>query len=351
MLNGVPRILIIRLSAIGDVIRVLPALHALRDQHPYAQIDWAIEPKAAAIVEDHPAIDRVLVFDRPPHMRDSMKSFREFCKEIRESRYDVAFDFHGILKSGWILRATRAPERYGFAAPRAQEGSHLFANKRVRLPKQRLNRIEENLALCELAGARATTLDVEVEIPEEVGEDTDAFMQEAFDGGKRLIAVHAAVDRPEKQWPLDRYAKLCDMLLADGRFDVMLTWGPGQRDVAVQVSQIGFRKPVIAPETPTLKHLASLLQCCSLYVGGDTGPMHLASAMGAATVALFGGTDPALHAPFRDPCRVLYKGPNPAPPRVDTKHGARYLASIEVDEAFEACMGILLPSRAERMAG
>lgn len=342
MRHGVPRILIIRLSAIGDVIRVLPALHALRDLHPHAQIDWAVEPKAAAVLEAHPALDQVHLFDRTGTALEQARKFKEFCARLRTERYDIVLDFHGILKSGVMARATGAKLRYGFAPPRAQEMSHWFINRKVKLPQARMNRIEENLALCKALGAEWHGLEVHIEIPEETEEEVHAFLEGTFDAGKRLVVVHAPVDRPEKQWPLAHFATLCDLLLGDGRFEVLLTYGPGQRATAQAVCDASLRKPVLAPELPTLKHLAALLKAATLFFGGDTGPMHLASALGVPVVAVFGGTDPAQHAPLRQPSLVLDGGPQPRPRAVDLVHGADWLARIAPDQAYDACVAVML---------
>ena len=114
MRNGVPRILIIRLSAIGDVVRVLPALHTLRDAFPNAQIDWAIERKSAPIIEGHPALDNVLIFKRSSSWITATREFLSFCQQIHDNHYDIVIDFHGIFKTGMLLKWSHAPERFGF---------------------------------------------------------------------------------------------------------------------------------------------------------------------------------------------------------------------------------------------
>ncbi len=340
MINGVPRILIVRLSAIGDVVRVLPALHALRDRYPGAQIDWAIEPKALDIVSEHPELDQVLLFERPERMKRGLGEFRKFCKLVRGNRYDIAIDFHGILKSGWILRASRAPKRIAFAPPRSQDMSHLFATERVKLISQRLNRIEENLELCKVLGAKRHTLDVTIAVPPEVEDAVDAFYEEAFHGGKRVVVLHVAVTRDDKQWPLERFAALADLLLADGRFEVMLTWGPGQREVAEKVLALTDRNPLFAPQSPDLKHYAALVERADLFFGGDTGPAHIACAMGTRVVVAFGGSDPAKHGPMRRPSAVLGQADGAVFDPKDPAANVARLAAVSAEEAYEACVRV-----------
>lgn len=338
MINGLPRILIIRLSAIGDVVRVLPALHALRDLYPNAQIDWAVERKSADIVTGNPAVDRVLIFERPEGAWKSTMEFTEFCAQVRASRYDIVIDFHGLLKSGLIMRASGAKKRYAFAPPRSQEMSHLFATDTVKLVSSRMNRIEENLELCKLLGARRHTLDVVIDVPEEVQDEIDAFFDETYHGAKKIAVLHAPVERPEKQWPIPYFAALSDLLESDGRFEVLLTYGPGQREVAEDVQRLAKRNPMIAPGMPDLKHLAWLAQRADVFFSGDTGPMHIASAMGTPVVAVFGGTDPAQHAPLRQPSEALYAGPERRAKPIDTVNGPGYLALITPAMAYDACV-------------
>jgi lipopolysaccharide heptosyltransferase I len=342
MINGVPRILIIRLSAIGDVVRVLPALQALRDRYPDAQIDWAVEPKSKDILEGHPALDSVLVFERIPGLIDGTRVFRQFCQTIRKNYYDIAIDFHGLIKSGLLLKASRAKERYAFSPPRSQEMSHLFANNKVKLISQRMNRIEENLELCKALGAKSHDLDVIIQVSDEIQEHVEGWFHESFHGAKKVIALHAPVDRPEKQWPLEYFAKLADMLLADGRFEVLLTWGPGQLEIAKKIEALALRNPGVAPETPDLKHLAALLQQTDIFFGGDTGPMHIASAMGTPVVAVFGGTDPARHSPLRKPNEILYAGPDTPPKNVELEDAQNYMSQITPEMAYDACVRLRL---------
>jgi lipopolysaccharide heptosyltransferase I len=339
MLNGIPRILIIRLSSIGDVTRVLPALQALRRVHPNAQIDWAVERKSAEVIEGHPDIDRVLVFDRPPRRREAIRSFWKFCKTIRESRYDVVIDFHGILKSGLISYLSAAPERYSFAPPRAQEGSHRAAKHRIKLPSGRLNRVEENLLLAKALGPVSDRIEASISVPLDVEELVDEYFEQTFEGGKRVVAMHIPVDREEKRWPAEHFAELIDLLLADGRFEVLLTYGPGQLEQVQRVTRLAHRTAHLAPETPDLKHYAWLIYRSDLYFGCDTGPMHIACAMGTPVVAVFGGTDPARHAPWRVPSEVLYvddAGGATGPPNRATT--AERLAKITAEDAYSACI-------------
>lgn len=341
MLNGVPRILIIRLSAIGDVVRVLPALHCLRDIYPNAQIDWVVERKSCEVITGHPALDQVLTFERPEGFKPAAREFWELCKTVRRNRYDMILDFHGILKSGLLMGFSGAKERYGFAPPRSQEGSWIFSNRRLKLGQEVRNRMHENLALCEQFNKGWKSLDVVMDIPDEDADTVDEFMEDFFAGAKKVVGVHVPVERPEKQWPLEHYAALIDMLLSDGRFDVVLTWGPGQHDVVRQVASMTHRSPIIAPSMENLKQYMALIRECDLYFGGDTGPMHIASALDVPVVAVFGGTDPSQHATLRQPYKALFPaGAKDKDAKYLKENGAALLAEIQPEQAYDACVAV-----------
>lgn len=343
MINGVPRILLVRLSAIGDVVRVMPALHGLREAFPNAQIDWAVERLSADLLEGHPDLDSVLVFDRTRDMRRSAAAFWRFCKQVRAGRYDIVVDFHGILKSGILAYFSGAAERAGFAQPRAREASYLFTNKKVTLPARRLSRVEENLLLAETLGAKNPSEPSAISVPHEIQEEVDEFFDASFDSGKWVVAMHVPVERPEKQWPPGYFSQLADLLLADGRFDVLLTWGPGQFEQAEKVAVKARRHPKIAPEMPTLRHYAWLAHHAHLYFGGDTGPMHIASVMGTPVVAVFGGTDPAQHAPCRKPFEALGAAQDAGAGNLDAAE--KRLRAITPEMAYDACIRMMAQCR------
>lgn len=341
MIAGSPRILIIRLSAIGDVVRVLPAMQILREAYPQAHIDWIIERKSADIVDGHPALDGLIVFERPAGAWKSSRTFAGLCRDIRNKRYDIVLDFHGILKSGLLVAASRAKQRIGFARPRSQEGSNLFYTQQVAVPPDTLNRAEENLRLCQALVPNAHWPAPVIYVPVDVQESVHEFTDAEFDSDKLVVALHAPVDRPEKQWPIKHFAAVADLLLADGRFEVMLTWGPGQFHVVESVMACMRRNPTVAPETPDLKFLAALVARCAVFIGGDTGPMHIAAAMGTPVVAVFGGTNPAQHAPYNLPHRALYTGPAKAQAAAGMSAALARLEAVTPDDVYEACISQL----------
>ncbi|MGC8737129.1 MAG: glycosyltransferase family 9 protein [Candidatus Hydrogenedens sp.] len=340
--KDISKILIIRLSAIGDVIRVIPVMEAIRIAYPDAQIDWVVEKKASDVINGHPALNNCIVFERSDNIFSSLKKFLTLCKEIKENHYDLTIDFHGILKSGIISFFSRAPYRFSFAPPRAQEFSHLFANYQVALPPDKiLTRVEENFMLAHVVGVEKIDDWIGMFIPIEIEEEIQNLMQKICETNKKLIVIHPPVERPEKQWPLGHFARLADLLIADGRFEVLFTWGPGQLNTIKQITKQMQYPVLVSPQLPTLKHLASIINYSSVFISGDTGPMHLAWLLQQPAICLFGGTNPQQHAPQGPHFRVLYKGPIPFPPKMSISQAQEYLKEITPDEVFKSVLELI----------
>lgn len=198
MINGVPRILVIRLSAIGDVVRVLPGVmpSVISIQMPRSiGLSSRNPPRSSKITPPSTSCG----FSNEGQVGLENAAFVR-CRSRRE-RYDIVVDFHGIFKSGMIMLWSGAKQRLGFARPRSQEGSWLFCTRGVRLVSQRMNRIEENLELVKALEARRHHLDVEIAISPEIEEAVHEYVHSQFDGAKTKVGVHVPVERPEKQWP------------------------------------------------------------------------------------------------------------------------------------------------------
>jgi len=338
-LNNISKILIIRLSAIGDVIRVIPAMEAIHIAYPEAHIDWVVEKKASEVITGHPLLNKCIIFERNNNLWSSIQNFYKLCKQIRGNRYDLVIDFHGILKSGFISFCSRAPYRFSFAPPRAQELSHIFANHLIALPKDKtLSRVEENFILARSVGAEKIEHWIGMLIPDDIEEEIQRLLQSICETNKKLIIIHPPVERFEKQWPLEYFAQLADFLIADGRFEVLLTWGPGQLNIVKQVVKKMSRPVLIAPELPSLKHLASLISHASLFISGDTGPMHLAWLLYQPAICIFGGTNPEQHAPQGPHYRTLYKGPVPFPKKMPLQQAQEALRKITPEEVYKIAL-------------
>jgi len=306
------RILVVRLSAIGDVVRTIPAVKALREKLPNALIGWAVEDKASSILEDSPYVDTLHVLPRRAWRKNyfRMRPFWKFIGGIRAAGYDIAVDFHGNAKSGAVTWLSGAATRVGFVREHCKEFNHLATTHRIAPPGARINRYERNFSLIEsMVGPPPYDLHVDIPIGESVRREVDSFLSDWRKPTQPLIAVHPVTSRPFKVWGAESYARVCDELTSGlDPCQVLLTWGPGERDATERVAQTAANDITIAPPMDSLKHFAYLVSRADVYFGGDTGPMHIASTMETPVVAIFGSTDPVVNGPYRRPHRVLYSG-------------------------------------------
>jgi heptosyltransferase I len=346
------RILILRLSAAGDVIRTLPAVRALKEHSPAAYVAWVTEEASRLLLESQPEVDDVILFPRKRWSK-GIRSVREvwrtigeviqFIVALRRQRFDITFDFHGILKSGLLSFLSGAPERIGFDRKSSKEGNFLFSNIRVRLRREKTSRYQRNLALLEGIGLKGKSFNAGLTIPPEDREVVESFFRSLpVSVRKPLIAIHPGTSPKTfyKRWMADRYSELADRFIRDLGASVIFTWGPDELDWVEGIRK-GMEKPsILGPRTGSLTQLGEVLRRCNLYVGGDTGPMHVASSMGIPVIAIFGPTDPVENEPFGEHRKVRKEvGCNPC-----RKKSCRELAclkAVTVDDVFEAAKEIL----------
>jgi heptosyltransferase-1 len=301
------RLLIVRLSSMGDVIHTLPAAAALRRALPEARIGWVIEERwsellcargsalDAPVSERKPLVDRVHCvrtkqWRRSPLAPATWADLRNSLGELRKERYDAAIDFQGALRSAVIARWSGAREIAGFAVPRETPARWFY---RRRVPTGAAHVIEQNLALAAAITGRAES--PEAMVPRDPAAELwcDRYFEETKP--KQLVLLNPGAGWGAKQWPADRYGAAARELAREGCTPVV-NYGPGEEDLAQAVvkGSDGAAQPVRC----SLGELIALARRASLFVGGDTGPLHLAAALGVPVVAIFGPTDPARNGPL-----------------------------------------------------
>jgi len=314
------RVALVKLSALGDVIHALPVARALRRAYPDAELSWLVEAREGAVLREHPDLDHVIPVDtrgwRRRHRAAGAGSFwsgvRALRGQLRSRRFDVAVDAQGLLKSGLITRLTGAPVRVGFGAARCKERlSALFTNRHVIPPPGAFHVVDQNLALLGALGVAAGAPEFLIPPRPDAQRRMDEFLVEAgWKPGDRLVALNPGAGQPGKQWAPERFAAVGERLGAEAAARVLLLWGPAESHLARQIA-LGTRgagsaaaRPLLAPPTD-LDELTALLRRAHLMVAGDTGPLHLAAALGTPALGLFGPTSAARNGPYGPRCRGL----------------------------------------------
>lgn len=296
------RILIVKLSAVGDVVHALPVLHALRTAMPDAHIAWAVHPGPANLLEGHPELDELVVLPRRPWGPKSPPP-REILRRLRAGGpWDAAIDLQGLAKSGIVTLASGARRRVGFAGPASREGNALFMNARVRPATTPV--ITMNLELLAPLGidtAAATAAPVAVLHTTADDERHVAAWADAHNpAGERLLVIDPFAGWETKLWPKERWVQLAARARDALGLRPVIFFGPGERDHAESLARemgAAGADALTAPPTTLRQYSALLKHHAAAMVGADTGPMHMAAAAGVPTVAIFGPSCSRRNAP------------------------------------------------------
>lgn len=291
------RILVVLLGAIGDVTRALPLLERLRRGYPHARIAWAVEPAAAPLLQHHPALDDLLVFDRP----GGAPAFARFLRQVRAQQPDLTLDLQRHLKSGIISRASGAPVRLGFHRRNGREGNWLFNTHSVDPLPHFSPKLRQFLAFADWLGIASApvTFGLQLTAAEE------QHVNELLAGvDAPFVVAFVGSSCESRLWFVDRTAAVLDALAAQG-FSAVLIGGGTDVDFAAAVAR-GSQAPVVnlAGRT-TLRDLIGIFRRARAAFGPDSGPMHIAAAVGIPVISLWGATAPARSAPWGSESSVL----------------------------------------------
>jgi heptosyltransferase I len=286
-----PSVLIVLTGSMGDVVRALPLASILGASRPKPRVTWLIDARWRALVEDHPAVDRIVVFPA----RRTAASMNALYRALRTERYDVALDLQRILKSGLCGVVSRAPRRIGFNRADTKEFNHVFTTERIRPALPRESKLRLYLAFADMLG---------LPIPDVLDFGLDRLLSperlppEVRDESAAMLGVVMGSSWRSKDWTVDGYIDFSRRALEATACRLVLLGGAGHRSVAERVAAALPADRVVNLTGRTgIPELAATLAACRAAVGPDTGAGHLAAALGTPYVALFGPTDPRVVAP------------------------------------------------------
>jgi heptosyltransferase-1 len=335
-------ILIVKLSAIGDVVHTLPSLGALRRHFPDAHITWIIEEASADLIENHPYIDRVIISRRKQWIKNlknmknlgpTLKEIRQFIGTLRDRPYDIAIDFHGLFKSSVVVAISGAKRKIGYRS--MQELSGLFVHEKIYEDMEK-HAVDRYLDLTRYLGADVGKPEFLIPLGEENRRRVETLLKEhKIDEERPFVAVNPVAFWKTKLWEENKFAELCDRIAGEMNTKVVFTGG-GNEDVVERIQyMMNFYSANLVGKT-SLRDLAYLYGLASMVVTTDSGPMHIAAAVGTPTVALFGPTDPLRTGPYGEGHRVIRKGLHCSPCFKKECNTVRCMKEITVDEVFDA---------------
>lgn len=314
-------IAIVRLSAIGDVLNCTPVAAALRAAAPRCRIIWIVSPGAADMVLTNPDIDEVFVWSRQHweellrrgRFRMAWQAYKQLKLELKKRHIDIALDVHGLFISGVVTLATGAPRRIGLGG--TKELNWAFMTEQAPVCPAQTHVIRRYLSILQPLGIVSDNTQMVLHVPATARRFAQEFLARAGVGpDERILAINPATTWASKNWPPEYYAEV--IAAVHPKLRVLLCGGPDDRRLGrFIVEQAGV--PVVdAIGATSLLELAALLERCSALICGDTGPLHMAVALGTPTVSIFGPTDPRRHGPLngrhivlqsQGNCRNCYK--------------------------------------------
>jgi lipopolysaccharide heptosyltransferase I len=335
-------ILVIRLSSLGDVLLSMPAVKAIKAASPSATLSWIVEGGVGELLAHQDFVDRVIEFPRQTlsqalkggRLMTAVHSLRAFATRLREREYDLVLDFHGIVKSALIVKGARGTRKIGFNGIFAKEGSWLAYDERVGGREAQLHKVSRNMLIASHIGARNFPA-VSLAAPPAAVSYIDRFMSEQQVSGP-LFAVNPFCSRGSefKRWNLANYGELIRKVVDTTGVKSIILWGPAEKEEAIRLKEMSGDKAILACST-TVAQLHALLQRTDLYIGGDTGVMHLAAFAGVPVVAIFGPTDHRVNGPYGEHHTIVRKEVKCNPCRDKSCKERTCLSSISVNEVFQ----------------
>lgn len=295
MRTGRPgRIVIVEVNWIGDILFSTPFIRAVREAHPDAHIACLIHPRCREMLASNPRVDELIIYDEEGAHR-GIGGKAKLVRELRKRRFDTAFILHRSFTKALLIYLAGIPERIGYATKR--RGPVL--TKAVEAPADGLHKVEYFLRVAETAGIPVRSRSYEFFVMDADRKRVEGLLAAGgVAGGERIVVINPGGNWDKKRWPEENFARLADRLVE--RFGVKIVITGAEKDAAL-AGDIGARMSagafIVAGRT-TLRELGALMEKASLVVANDTGPMHMAVAMGAKVVALFGPTSPAITGPY-----------------------------------------------------
>ncbi|MCX7918465.1 MAG: lipopolysaccharide heptosyltransferase II [bacterium] len=365
-----PRILIVKMSSIGDVIHALPAVKTLRNHFPDAELDWVVEAKAADILVGNPLITNLILFDREKivryfksgHWIQGWREIQTLKQKLQERNYTLSIDLQGLARSAFIVILAKAKRKLGCYGMR--ELSYLVS----RPPKARVQTdVSPNHSydMTPKINARSTISNPEtlhavdrllevmksidsqivpvIEFPIALTEAEFNFADEFLNHHKvnlaiPIIGINLGASNPLKRWQKEKFAELIDRLSTELQYQVILFGGEADTGIAHDVIRLTQSPPINAVGKTTLRQLTALIKRCIVFVSADTGPLHIAAAVGIPVVALFGPSDPNKTGPYTTQKIVIWKKPKCSPCSFTTEcdYGHNCMQRITVNEVVLA---------------
>ncbi len=331
-------ILFIKPSALGDIVLALPALSALRRSFPKSKISWLVRPEFADLLRGNPDLDEIILFDRKQLGKwwcqpKAFKELMRLVRKLRKAQFDLVFDFQGLFRTGFFAWLTGCHRRFGMAG--AREFAHLFYTDKVAQDLSCVHLVDYYLKMVVSAGAQHC--DIEFKLPQDTSADeavSKLLINEKVNIKNYVVLIPGAA-RNEKCWGIWNFSEIADAIAEKFSSSIVATGSKGELEIVEILQELTTAHIVNLAGKTSIKELIALLKGASLVVSNDTGPGHIAAALGVPLVMLFGPTNPARLFPYRRPDCVLAVEPKAMGLKIESFDPKYSIEHITVEQVFE----------------
>ncbi len=318
------KILIVKLGALGDVINTFPAVIRLK-KHFNAEIHWLVAPLSYPLVNNHPFVDRVILFDK-----NRKYGLTDTIIEIRKVTYDITFDFQRTLKSGFFCLISKSRKKLGFDKKRCKEFTWLYPFTRIPPSDPGKHMLEQYLDFTDYLGIKKDSITWEIPLPDAI----DINLPEKY------IILNIGATKKANLWQVEKFADLARLIYDKTKIMSVLTGG-GKEDIkrSLRIAALAGKSVINLVGKTSLTELAGIISACEVLVSCDTGPMHLSVALGKRTIALFGPSDPRRTGPYRG--EVIKKSISCSPCNRKKCSDPICMAMISPDDVFSKIFELL----------
>ena len=329
-LRKIPKkILVVKPSSLGDIVHSLPFLNAVKDSFPRAEIHWVVARGLEGLLQGHPMVKKLWVINKdqwkkPKKIKETISEVRTLFREFKRESYDIVIDLQGLLRSGLLTKATRAPVRVGFRE--AREGSRLFYTHKIS-GGANVHAVDRSMKIAAALGCDTS----DVRFPMPLYRESEKVQRLKGEMGKYAVIVSSARWKT-KRWPHERFGKLASML------DVKSVIVGSQADVRIskEIESLANGKALSMAGKTDLRELIAIIRGARYVITNDSGPMHIAAAFRIPTVAIFGPTNPARTGPYGKHNVIVQAGVSCAPCYKRSCKSVRCMTDVPVEEVFEA---------------
>jgi heptosyltransferase-1 len=337
MNNQLKNILILKPSALGDIVQTLPALSALHRSFPNAKISWLVKPQFSALLHGHPCLNQAIMFDRKLlgkawYSPKAFKALYGLIKQIRNSNFDAVFDFQGLLRTSLLSRLSGCQNRYGMA--KASEFASIFYTHKIIQDENNLHVVDYYLKMVQAAGANISKVEFPLPaVSDETEKKVNLLLKKEHINQYAVFVISSAQEY--KCWPIDSFAALSEMICAQYKLSIVVV---GSEKEAAKAAMLKSKSKVPIIDfcgRTSLKDLILLLKNARLVVGNDTGPSYLAAALIRPLVIVYGHTNPARVYPYGRKNTIAAVDPFNRGTDSDNKDSRFSIEKVAVDDVYK----------------